>query len=74
MYFGYILTGHWFYKYFLPLSRLPFCIDDGFLQRAEIFILMQSHLFIFAFAVLAYGFRLKKKMADVKEITAYVFF
>lgn len=35
-------------KYFLPFSGLTLDFDDGFLCCALLFILIQSHLYIFA--------------------------
>ena len=48
-------------KYFLPFSRLPFHLVDGFLHSAEAKSLIQSK-FIFAFGVFAFGVKAKKSL------------
>ena len=42
-------------KYFPPFSRLPFHFLDGFVFYAEVFGLIQAHLFIFALIVFAFN-------------------
>ena len=47
-------------KYFPSFCRFPFHFVDYFLRCAELFSLMQSHLFIFAFVAFAFGVKYKK--------------
>ena len=63
-------------KYFLLCGRCLFILLMVSFAVQKLFSLMSSHLFIFAFIAFAFGVKSKKifAKADVKELTACVFF